>query len=224
MRTSDRLYSLIFLLTLLCVLTGPVRGEDSAEPERPVIDPDSPVRAQESAEPNPAVCAWWESACPKLLGLQFNGVYQYMPPFHSPYQGKNSLTFHNNEGQDTTHTYGVYLGSQLARNLQLYVDTELFQGFGVSDGIGLGGYVNGDVVRAGSSNLPKVPYLARYYFRYFIPLSSETEKVERCMDQLPGEQPVSRLEIKFGRLALTDDFDQNRYANNNRTQFMNYEL
>ena len=166
----------------------------------------------------------WNPRRPKLLGLQFNGVYQYMPPFHSPYQGPHSLTFHNNEEQDTTHTYGVYLGSQLARNLQLYVDTELFQGFGVSDGQGLAGYVNGDVIRAGSSNLPKVPYLARYYLRYFVPLSSETEKVERCMDQLPGEQPVSRFEIKFGRLALTDDFDQNRYANNNRAQFMNYDF
>ena len=110
------------------------------------------------------------------------------------------------------------------RNLQLYVDVELFQGNGISDGIGLAGYVNGDVIRAGSSNLPKIPYLARYYFRYFVPLSSETEKVERSMDQLPGEQPVSRWEIKFGRLALSDDFDQNRYANNNRTQFMNYDF
>jgi hypothetical protein len=44
------------------------------------------------------------------------------------------------------------------------------------------------------------------------------------MDQIPGEQPVSRWEIKFGRLALTDDFDQNRYANNNRAQFMNYDF
>ncbi len=187
--------------------TGPIRGEDSAQPE--------------SA---PAACSWLESASPRLLGLQFNGVYQNMPGFKSPYQGVHSLTSTNGEGQDVTSTYGVYLGSQLARNLQLYVDVELFQGNGISDGIGLAGYVNGDVIRAGSSNLPKIPYLARYYFRYFVPLSSETEKVERCQDQLPGEQPVSRWEIKFGRLALSDDFDQNRYANNNRTQFMNYDF
>ena len=29
----------------------------------------------------------------ELLGLQFDGVYQYMPGFHSPYQGRNSLSF-----------------------------------------------------------------------------------------------------------------------------------
>src|SRR5208337_2460338 len=123
MRASNRLCSLILLLTWLCAFTGPVRGEDSAEPERPVIDPDYPPRTHDSAQPDPApaVCAWWESASPKLLGLQFNGVYQYMPSFHSPYQGPHSLSFLNNEGRDTTSTYGVYLGSQLARNLQLYV-------------------------------------------------------------------------------------------------------
>ena len=183
-----------------------------------------PAPGKDSAEPQHAECPWLESAWPKLLGLQFNGVYQYMPAFHSPYQGANSLSFRNGEGQDITHAYGVYLGAQLAPGLQAYLDVELFQGYGVSNGVGLGGYVNGDVVRAGSSNLPKVPYLARYYFRYFVPLSSETEKVERAMDQLPGEQPVGRWEIKVGRLALTDDFDQNRYANNNRTQFLNYDF
>ncbi len=198
---------------------GPVSKEDTAIPGWPVAAP-----ADTDTAPPSAVCSWLESAAPKLVGAQFNGVYQYMPSFHNPYQGPHSLVFTNGEGKDTTNTYGAYFGSQLARNLQLYVDTELFQGFGVSDGLGLAGYVNGDVVRAGSSNLPKIPYLARYYLRYFVPLGSETEKVERCMDQLPGEQPVSRLEIKFGRLALTDDFDQNRYANNNRTQFMNYDF
>ena len=220
-----KMYSIILIVTVMMV-TGSVIEDVYAEPERPVTDPACPGCGADSAEPQPAsgVCSWLESAMPRLVGAQFDGVYQNMPAFHSPYQGPHSLVFTNGEGQDVTHTYGVYFGSQLARNLQLYVDVELFQGNGVSDGIGLAGYVNGDVLRAGSSNLPKVPYLARYYFRYFVPLSSETEKVERSMGQLPGEQPVSRLEIKFGRLALTDDFDQNRYADNNRTQFMNYDF
>jgi carbohydrate-selective porin OprB len=127
-------------------------------------------------------------------------------------------------GTQITQTYGAYTGSQLARGLQMYVDGEYFSGNGISNGLGLAGYVNGDVIRAGSSNLAKTPYLARLYFRYYYPLSGETEQVERCMDQLPGEQPVSRLDFKFGKLALTDDFDLNRYANNNRTQFLNYDF
>ena len=44
------------------------------------------------------------------------------------------------------------------------------------------------------------------------------------MDQLPGVQPVSRWETKVGKFGPQDDFDQNRYANNNRTQFLNYDF
>ena len=233
MSDLKKLYSAVLLVLALIVqgpvpvdvwaetpeCPGPVTGQDPAKPERHVDD-----SCKGAAEPKPAECPCLEYGCPKLLGLQFNGVYQNMPAFRSPYQGQNSLSFRDGEGQDVTHTYGVYFGWQLERNLQVYVDVEMFRGFGISNGIGLGGYVNGDVIRAGSSDLPKIPYLARYYFRYFVPLSSETENVERCMDQLPGEQPVSRWEIKFGRLALTDDFDLNRYANNNRTQFLNYDF
>jgi len=168
-----------------------------------------------SAEP-----AWM----PKFLGAQFNGVYQYMPDFHSPYEGPNSLSFQQGRGKDFTQTYGLYLGSQVASGLQIYLDAEWFRGNGISDGVGTAGYVNGDVIRSGSSNLSKDPYVARLYFRYIHPLSGETEKVERGMDQLPGLQPISRWEVKAGKLALTDDFDQNRYANNSRTQFLNYDF
>lgn len=161
---------------------------------------------------------------PKLLGMQFNGVYQNVPAFTSPYQGQNSFRTTDGKGSDFTQMYGMYLGSQLASTLQAYLDLEWFRGHGISDGVGLGGYVNGDVIRAGSSNLPKDPYVARLYLRYFLPLSSETEKLERGMDQIPGDQPVARWEIKAGKLTLTDDFDQNRYANNSRTQFLNYDF
>ncbi|HYA39883.1 MAG TPA: carbohydrate porin [Syntrophobacteraceae bacterium] len=198
--------------------------------------PDAPENPSAEATQNESCRSWPLSPWfPWLLGLQFNGVYQDTPHFHSPYEGPRSLSF-GHDGNDFTQTYGIYLGWQLTRHLQAYVDTEMFQGHGISDGTGLGGYLNGDVIRAGSSNLPKVPYVARAYLRYYYPLSyeaghlepgagqPETEKLERGMDQIPGEQPVSRWEVKIGKLALTDDFDQNRYADNNRTQFMNYDF
>ncbi len=191
-------------------------------------DPEKIVRATPPAE-EVAGAAYKESIsepdwAPKVVGMQFNGVYQNVPAFSSPYVGPNSFRTTDGKGSDFTQTYGVYLGSQLAPTLQAYLDLEYFRGFGVSDGTGLGGYINGDVIRAGSSNLPKDPYVARLYIRYIIPLSSETEKVERGMDQLPGEQPVSRWEVKAGKITLTDDFDLNRYANNNRIQFLNYDF
>ncbi len=160
---------------------------------------------------------------PKILGLQFTGIYQNMPAFHNPYQGANSLRFDHGLGQQFTHSYGIYFGSQVTRWLQAYLDVEMFQGSGISNGLGLGGYVNGDLIRAGSANLGHGPYIARFYLRYLIPLTGErAEPAAPAMDQLPSPDPTSRVEIRLGRLAPTDDIDLNRYANNPRTQFLNY--
>ena len=166
----------------------------------------------------PGLPAW----SPQLLGAQATFIYQNMPAFHSPYIGQDSLRFDHGLGQEMSQTYGVYLGSQVTRNFQTYLDVEMFQGNGLSRGVGLGGYTNGDVLRAGSADLGKSPYLARLFGRYLIPLSGELgESVERGIDQLPGKEPADRIEIKGGKLTPTDDFDLNRYANNQRTQFLN---
>jgi high affinity Mn2+ porin len=162
---------------------------------------------------------------PQLLGLQATIIYQNMPPFRSPYGGPNSLTFDHGLGQGHTETYGVYLGSQIAPTLQTYLDIEEERGDGISRAVGLGGITDGDVIREGSVDLGQNPYIARLYLRYFIPLSRENDPLAtRSMDQLPGNEPGSRVEIKIGLMAATDDFDLNRYANNTRTQFMNWGL
>ena len=163
------------------------------------------------------------SWAPKLLDMQFTGIYQNMPSFHSPYRDDNSLRFDHGLGQKFTDTYGIYFGSQITDNLQAYCDIEMFRGHGISNGLGLGGFVNGDFIRAGPANLGANPYLARLYLRYLIPLSEErNEPAEPAMDQLPSRDPTSRIEIKFGRFTPTDDMDLNRYANNPRIQFLNY--
>jgi hypothetical protein len=197
---------------------------DTNQPAQPMkaATPDGTEPTINATPGNPALAAlkalpdWF----PKLLGMQFNGVYQDVPGFHSPYQGPNSFV----TSHDFTQTYGLYLGSQLAPTLQAYLDIEWFRGNGISNGTGLAGFVNGDAIRAGSSNQPQAPYVARLFLRYFLPLSAETEKVERAMDQLAGNQPLSRWEVKAGKIAAVDDFDLNRYANNNRTQFLNYDF
>jgi high affinity Mn2+ porin len=162
---------------------------------------------------------------PQLLGMQATIIYQNMPAFSSPYEGPNSLTFENGEGHGHTETYGVYLGSQIVPSLQAYLDIEQARGNGISRAVGLGGITDGDVIRQGSSDLGTEPYIARFYLRYLIPLSQENDSVAtHGMDQLPGNEPASRVEVKLGKMAATDDFDLNRYANNTRTQFMNWGL
>lgn len=173
----------------------------------------APLEAMEEKLPS-----WF----PKVLGGQWTVINQNQAPFHSPYSGPNSL---NQGGQDaTSQTRGVYLGSQITDNLQFYLDTEWFVGSGLHGGTGLGGYTNGDVIRAGPADLPKDPYLARAYARYLVPLTDDTAQVLRGQDQLPGHEPTKYLFVKAGHLAVTDDFDTNRYANSVRTQFLNFAL
>jgi len=157
---------------------------------------------------------------PGLLGAQFTVIGQTLQPFASPYRGSNSL---DPAGQtQATHTYGVYGGIVIAAWLQAYLDGEMALGGGVATG--LGGLPNGDVIRQGSVELAKAPYVARVFLRALIPLGPDTGRVERGPDQLPGIEPRARLEVKAGKLAANDDFDQNRYANSTRTQFMNWGL
>ncbi|PYO40740.1 MAG: hypothetical protein DMD33_16595 [Gemmatimonadetes bacterium] len=98
------------------------------------------------------------------------------------------------------------------------------EGAGVSQATGLAGITNGDVIRQGTANLSRGPYLARLIVRYFVPLGPSRDTLARGIDQVRGLEPSARLDFKAGKLAASDDFDQNRYANSTRTQFMNWGL
>ena len=124
---------------------------------------------------------------PKVLGMQFNGIYQNVPGFHNPYEGDHSFKTDGGAGHNITHIYGVYLGSQVLPSLQACVDLEMAKGSGISKGQGLGGFANGDV-KDRDGDLGTGPYIARAYLRYFYSLSTETEKVERGQGQLPGRR------------------------------------
>jgi len=157
---------------------------------------------------------------PELLGAQFTVIGQTLRPLSSPYRGPNSLD--PTGATLATHSYGLYGGMALTRWLQAYLDGEMALGQGI--GTGLAGLTNGDVIRQGSVELAKAPYVARVFLKALIPLGADTERVERGADQLAGIRPRTRLEVKAGKLAASDDFDQNRYANSTRTQFMNWGL
>ena len=157
---------------------------------------------------------------PYLLGGQTTVVWQYHPAFRSPYQGPNSL---RREAEDAvSHSYTLYTGVRLQPWLDLYVDPEMIRGTGISSGIGLAGYTNGEVIRnpeAGQS-----PYLGRAFLRATLPLGQESEAVEPDLLQVGGSRPTRRIVLTGGVLAAADLFDTNRYANATRTQFLNWSF
>jgi len=157
---------------------------------------------------------------PYLLGGQVTVVWQHQPAFRSPYQGARSLRPDTEDA--VSHSYTLYTGVRLRPWLDLYVDPEMIRGDGISGGVGLAGYTNGEVIRnpeAGQS-----PYLARAFLRATLPLTGESEDQERDALQVGGPVAARRLVLTGGVLAAADIFDTNRYANSTRTQFLNWSF
>ncbi|HYL54798.1 MAG TPA: carbohydrate porin [Gemmatimonadales bacterium] len=181
-----------------------------------------PLLAALGQEPSP------EPRGRQLLGAQVTVIGQRLFPFPAPYDGPRSLD-PAGDGK-ATHTYGVYFGARLPAHFQAYLDIEMARGAGVSNANGLAGVTNGDVIRQGTANLSSGPYVARALLRYSVGFGRGRgrgrgrDTLARGIDQLPGGEPSARLDVKAGKLAVSDDFDQNRYANSARTQFMNWAL
>ncbi len=154
-------------------------------------------------------------------------ILQHLNRFRSPYQGPSS--FLSRDETELTHTYTLYAGMRVIPNLEVYVNPELALGHGVSFGQGLAGYTNGDVI--GQQALRPLPYLARYFVRWRIPMRHLTshkgkeevaeEETGRALNIIPDTVPAHRLVLTAGKFAVSDIFDTNSYANNPRTQFLN---
>lgn len=160
---------------------------------------------------------------PALLGTQANIIMQHLSRLRAPYTGVNSLT--PDGDTETSQAYGVYAGVQVSTRLQGYLDVEMIRGEGINRATGVAGITNGDVLRQGSVDLGSGPYVARAYLRYTVPFASETlDTLPRMQDQLPTVVSARRLEVFAGKLAASDIFDLNRYANTTRWQFLNWSL
>jgi hypothetical protein len=185
----------------------------------------APAEADSASRASPPGSASWS---PQVLGTQINVIAQRLAPFHSPYEGPNSLTAGGDHA--VSHAYGVYLGvrpfaSPRARtSLDAYLDAEMIRGRGVSRTVGLAGLTNGDVIRQGSADLGSGPYVARAFVRLTRGLGTRRDTLPRAPDQLPGIVARHRVEVTLGKLAASDLFDVNRYANSTRQQFMNWGL
>src|SRR5579872_5196236 len=155
------------------------------------------------------------------------GIVQQLFKFHSAYEGPNSLASRNET--EVTHTYTLYLGARLVRNLEVYVNPELAEGNGFSAGAGLGGVTSGDLI--GQQALTKAPYVARAFVRWRVTMphlgphaggeEADQEQTGRAPNIIAGKIPAHRLVIQAGKMAVSDVFDLNAYANNPRTQFLN---
>jgi high affinity Mn2+ porin len=167
--------------------------------------------AETTALPEPSLWNWH---------VQNTDIVQGYPGFSANYSGPNSL---RPRGQvRETVSLDLLAGSRLWRGAEAHVDGLMWQGFGLSKTLGIEAFPNGEGFRLGTS-VPNVTF-ARLFLRQVFALSDQTEGVDDGALQLAGRQPVSRITLTAGKLSAKDIFDNNAYANDARTQFMNWGL
>jgi high affinity Mn2+ porin len=154
------------------------------------------------------------------LHAQSTFLWQGYPPFRSPYQGPNSLPG-SGEGRETWDAT-LYAGVRLWQGAELWVNPEIDQGFGLADTLGIAGFPSGEAYKVGFSD----PYarLPRTFIRQTIDLGGGAEKVEAGANQFAGSETANRLVLTVGKFAVTDVFDNNKYAHDPRNDFMNWAL
>ena len=159
-----------------------------------------------------------------LDNLNFHGqttfVWQGYPAFRSPYAGSNSLPG-SSQGRETWDAT-LYAGVRLWQGAELWVNPEIDQGFGLANTLGVAGFLSGEAYKVGAD----YPYarLPRTFIRQTIDLGGESAKVDAGINQFAGSQTANRLVITIGKFAVTDIFDNNKYAHDPRNDFMNWAL
>ena len=146
-------------------------------------------------------------------------IEQYDGPFHSPYSGAHSLE--PNQGRESWDVM-YFVGMKLWQGAEFWVDPEIDQGFGLSNTEGVAGFPSGASFKVGAG----VPYsrIQRAFVRQTIDLGGDSQKVPADQNQFAGSNTTDRLVISIGKYSVSDVFDQNKYAQNPRKDFMNWAL
>jgi len=155
----------------------------------------------------------------QMLG-QATYIQQGYPSFHSPYEGQNSLT--GNAQTKNTASVTAFLGLRPWDGAEVFYAPELAQGFGLSGTLGLGGFSNGEAQKAGFA----FPHYntSRLFIRQTFGFGGEQETIEQDQTHFDGKVDVSRLSFMIGRVFLPDFIDNNTYADEPRTGFLNWAI
>ena len=178
------------------------------------------ARSQESLAPNQAQDSTDPAAQHWNWHLQSTVVGQAHPSFPADYSGTNSLT----PGAQVRDTISVDAmgGVRLWQGGEFFADFLMWQGYGLSNTLGMAAFPNAEAFRVGKT-YPDVN-VCRAYLRETVGLGGEKESTDNAPDDLRGTRAVRRLTLTIGHFNAKDIFDNNAYANDPRTQFMSWSL
>jgi high affinity Mn2+ porin len=111
-------------------------------------------------------------------------------------------------------------GVRLWHGGELFADVLVWQGYGLSNTLGAAAFPNGEAFRIGKT-YPDA-YIPRLFLRETIGLGGGEETAEDSPFGFSGPLDARRITLTVGHFNAKDIFDANAYANDPRTQFMNW--
>ncbi len=148
---------------------------------------------------------------------QFTYTEQATSDFNAPYAGPNSLT--PNKGAETVDI-SLFLGARIWTDAEIWLNPEIDQGFGLDNTLGVAGFPSAEAYKVGKNQ----PYLRlpRLFIRQTLNLDEQRESVEPAQIQLGGTRSANRLVLTVGKFSVGDVFDNNQYAHDPRSDFLNW--
>ncbi len=168
-----------------------------------------------------AASAWAQTSETEDTFARYQLTYnwQHHGAFNAAYSGTNSIA----PTAEKMYTFSTtaHWGFRPWQGGELYFNPEITQGMPFSGNlVGLGGFTNGEITRAGGSN-PKL-YRQRLFVRQTWNRGGGQEAVESDFNQMVGWVDKNRFVLTAGNFSTLDVFDDNAYAKDPRTQFMNW--
>ncbi|MGJ0424763.1 carbohydrate porin [Methylocystis sp.] len=160
---------------------------------------------------------------------QTTNVVQAYPRFRALYDGPNS--FPSGGKANVGSTTNLFLGLRLWDGGAVYLNPEIDAGYGLANSVGAASYVNAAVAKVGRA----APYMRfqRYFLRQIIGLNggeqqrdpdvgARSEVLESTQNQISGKVDKNRIVLTLGKFAVGDVFDDNVYAHDPTTGFLNF--
>ncbi|HTA29877.1 MAG TPA: carbohydrate porin [Candidatus Cybelea sp.] len=147
-------------------------------------------------------------------------VGQWHSSFPAQYYGPNSLDNHALTAE--TVSLELFLGARLWHGAEFHVDGLYWQGFGFNHTLGVEAFPSAEAYKIGSKQGNVTP--ARVFIRQTIGLGGAQEPVAEDSMHLGGQQDISRLTLTVGQISVLDIFDQNAYAGDVTSQFLNWAM
>lgn len=149
--------------------------------------------------------------------FQTTYVRQLKPAMHADYSGPKSL--YAGREYSYTATATAYLGLRPWRGGELYLNPEVTQGVPFSGLNGSAAFTNGELTRTASTT-PTL-YRQRLFLRQTWGLGGGDEHIAAEANQMAGNVDRNRFVLTAGNFSTLDVFDDNAYAKDPRTHFMN---